>query len=189
VALHATAASAQRYAVSLRYARRHLGERRLQSLRPADLAALYATLARSGLAPRTVWHAHAVLHRALKQAKTWGLLRDNPAEAAELPPVPDHETRQLLDALRGQPLYLVASLGLASGMRRNEMQALRWRDVDLDTGRVSVETALEQTTAHGVRVKGPKTRRGRRTISLPAHVVTELRTHWRAQHESASPSE
>lgn len=191
VALHATAASAQRYAVSLRYARRHLGERRLQSLRPADLAALYANLMRSGLAPRTVRHAHAVLHRALKQAKTWGLLRDNPAEMAELPSVPDHElailqpdrAREMLDTLRGQPLYALASLALASGMRRNEMLALRWQDIDLDAGHLTVETALEQTTAHGVRVKGPKTRRSRRTISLPAHVIAELRAHWRVQQE------
>lgn len=191
VALHATPASARRYALSLGYARRHLGERRLQSLRRADLAALYATLLRSGLAPRTVRHAHAVLHRALKQAKIWGLLRDNPAEMAELPAMPDHElpilqpdrARELLDALRGQPLYLLARLALATGMRRNEMLALRWRDIDLDAGRVTVETALEQTAAHGVRVKGPKTRRSRRTISLPPHVVAELRAHWRTQQE------
>jgi integrase len=110
---------------------------------------------------------------------------------AELPSVPDQElailqpdrARELLDALRGQPLYMLASLALASGMRRNEMLALRWQDINLDAGRLTVETALEQTTAHGVRVKGPKTRRSRRTISLPVHVIAELRVHWRMQQE------
>ena len=189
--LHTTVASAQRYARSLAYARRHLGDRRLQALRPADLAALYATLSRAGLAPRTVKHAHNVLHRALEQAKLWGLLRDNPAEMAKPPSIPDEErailqpesARDLLERLRGQPLYLLASLALATGLRRSEALALRWRDVDLDARRLTVEQALEQTATHGIRTKGPKTRHGRRTISLPAHIVAELRAHWRAQQE------
>jgi integrase len=189
--LHTTLASAQRYARSVTYARRHLGDRRLQSLRPADLAALYATMSRAGLAPRTVKHAHNVLHRAFKQAKLWGLLRDNPAEMARPPSIPDEETailqpqraRALLERLHGQPLYLLASLLLATGLRRSEALALRWRDVDLDTGHLTVEQTLEQTVTHGVRIKGPKTRHGRRTISLPAHTVAELRAHWRAQQE------
>src|SRR5215469_378939 len=189
--LHTTVASAQRYARSLAYARRHLGDRRLQTLRPADLAALYATLSRAGLAPRTVKHAHNVLHRALEQAKLWGLLRDNPAEMAKPPSIPDEErailqpesARDLLERLRGQPLYLLASLALATGLRRGEALALRWRDVDLDAGRLTIEQSLEQTATHGIRVKGPKTRHGRRTISLSAHIVDELRQHWRDQRE------
>jgi integrase len=138
-----------------------------------------------------VKHAHNVLHRALEQAKLWGLLRDNPAEMAKPPSIPDEErailqperARDLLERLRGQPLYLLASLALATGLRRSEALALRWRDVDLDAGRLTVEQALEQTATHGIRTKGPKTRHGRRTISLPAHIVAELRSHWCAQQE------
>jgi integrase len=191
IALHVSAASAQRYTTSLSRVRRHLGDRRLQALRPADLAGLYAILVRAGLAPRSVEHIHLVLHRALRQAKLWGLLRDNPADLEKPPAVNDEEiailqpdrARELLDRLRGQPLYLIASLGLATGLRRSEMLALRWQDVDLDNGRLTVERALEQTTVYGVRVKGPKTRKDRRTISLSAHTVGELRGHWRTQQE------
>src|SRR5262249_14444307 len=91
------------------------------------------------------------------------------------------QARELLQRLRGHPLYTLASLALATGMRRNEMLALRWRDVDLDAGKLTIEQSLEQTPAHGNRVKAPKTRRGRRTISLPATIVTEVRRHWGAQ--------
>ena len=89
----------------------------------------------------------------------------------------------LLDRLRGKPLYLLASLGLGTGMRRSEMLALRWQDIDLDAGRLTIERSLEQTTAGGVKPKTPKTRAGRRTISLPVRLVAELRAHWREQQE------
>ena len=46
-----------------------------------------------------------------------------------------------------------------------------------------MELSLEETQAHGIRFKAPKTRNGRRTISLPAHIVAELRAHWRQQQE------
>ena len=191
VAVHVSAHSAGRYQGALGHVRRHLGDVQLQKIRPADVAGLCATLSRSGLAPRTIRLIHTVLHRALGQAKTWGLIRDNVTESVKPPPTPDQETsmlqpeqaRELLERLRGHPLYLLASLALATGMRRNEMLALRWRDVDLDAGRLTIEQSLEQTRAHGIRIKGPKTRKGRRTISLPASTVTELRAHWRAQQE------
>ena len=121
---------------------------------------------------------------------TAGVIRDNPAELAKPPREPDRETdmlqpdkAELLERLRGRPFYTLASLGVATDMRRNEMLALLWQDIDLDAGRLTVEQALEQTAAHGIRVKAPKTRHGRRTISLPVHIVTELRQHWREQQE------
>src|SRR5262249_52661607 len=177
--------------VSFAHARRHLGDRRLQSLRAADVAQLYANMTRAGLAPSTVKHAHVVLHRALGQAKVWGLLRDNPAELAKPPAVPAQElpilqpdrARDLLTRLRGQPLHLLAAFALATGMRRNEMLALRWQDLDLDAGRLTVQLSLEQTAAHGIRFKGPKIKHGKRTISLPPHIVAELCAHWRSQQE------
>jgi integrase len=191
IATHVSARSAERYVGALAHTREHLGDRLLQKLQPTDLAALHTALHRAGLAPRSIKFVHVVLHRALGQAKLWGMIRDNPAEIAKPPKAPQHEMEmlqpkdaaRLLERLQGKPLYLIASLGLGTGMRRNEMLALRWRDLDLDHARLTVATALEQTKAHGIRVKTPKTKHGKRTISLPAHIVTELRAHWKAQQE------
>jgi integrase len=191
VAINAGARTAERYRAAIAHPRRHLGDAQLQKVRPADIAALYATLSRSGLAPRSVQMVHRVLHRALGQAKSWGVIRDNVTEVIKPPPAPDQEkeilqpdqARELLKRLDGHPLYMLAVLALHTGARRNELLALRWQDVDLDAGRLRIETALEQTRVYGIRVKAPKTKKGRRTTSLPAAAVEALRLHWRAQQE------
>jgi integrase len=190
-AVHLSARSAQRYRGVLNHVRCHLGEAQLQKVRPAAIAALYAVLTRAGLAPRSIRLIHNVLHKALSQGKTWGVIRDNPADLARPPKAPDREVemlqpdqaRELLERLRGHPLYMLAALALHTGARRNELLALRWRDVDLETRQLRIETALEQTRAYGIRVKAPKTPKGRRTITLPAAAVEALRAHWRAQQE------
>jgi integrase len=71
---------------------------------------------------------------------------------------------------------------LGTGMRRGEILALRWQDLDLDAGILRVERSLEQTKA-GLRVKAPKTRHGRRAISLPDFLIGELRSHWKGLQE------
>jgi integrase len=67
-------------------------------------------------------------------------------------------------------------------MRRGELLALRWKDVDLEGGKLRIEQSLEQTGA-GLRFKAPKTKHGRRPIAIPAAVVSDLRTHWKASQE------
>ena len=67
-------------------------------------------------------------------------------------------------------------------MRRGEILALRWQDVDLDGGKLAVGQSLEQTAA-GLKFKGPKTKYGRRAITLPAATIAELRAHRLAQQQ------
>jgi integrase len=178
------------------HVRPHLGAWRLQKLRTVQFTELYGRLQQpkpeggAGLAPRTVGHIHRLMHRALGGAVKWGLLAVNPVDAAEPPRVerteieilsPD-EIKTLLQALRGRSLYPVAVLGLATGMRRGEMVALRWGDVDLEGGKIRVERSLEETNA-GLRFKQPKTKAGRRVVTIPPSVIAELRAHWSRQQE------
>jgi integrase len=177
------------------HVRPHLGARAIQKLRTVDFAELYGKLQQpkpegAGLAPRTVGHVHRLLHRVLGHAVKWSLTGGNPVTAAEPPRVQRSEIeilapgeiRAVLEALRGRPLYTVAVIGLATGMRRGEIAALRWDDIDLDGGKLRVERSLEQTNA-GLAFKAPKTKAGRRVVSIPASIVAELREHWRRQQE------
>jgi integrase len=169
----------------------HIGSRPIQKLRPIDLNSLYAKLLRGGLAPRTVGHVHRLLHRAFSFAMTWDVVQKNVASSVRPPRVPEEEIeiireddiKAVLQKLRGQPLYPIATLALATGMRRGELLALRWQDVDLDSGTVRVERSLEETKAGGLRFKEPKTKQGRRLITIPPSIITELRAHWKDQQE------
>jgi integrase len=173
-----------------------LGAISVQRLRPVHLQEAYAKLLQGGgitgkpLSSRTVGHVHRLLHRALGHATTWGILLQNPASvvspprvhAKEIEIIRDDEVRIVLEALRGQPLRMIAVLALATGMRRGELLGLRYRDIDLEAGKIRIERTLEQTRT-GLRFKAPKTRHGRRTITIPACVVEELRVHRLAQQK------
>jgi integrase len=167
----------------------------IQKLRPVQLNELYGKLLREGgeegrpLAARSVGHAHRTLRRALGHAVQWGVVLQNAAanigpprvEPKEIEILREDNVKTLLDKLHGSPLYMVALLGLSTGMRRGEMLALRWSDIVGNT--IKVERSLEHTKAAGLRFKSPKTRTGRRTISIPASVVAEVRAHRMAQQE------
>ena len=177
------------------HVRPHLGAARLQKLKPVHFAELYARLQRDTrakvqpngstitmppLSPRTVGHVHRLLHRVFGHAVTWGLLTTNPTDAIKPPPVEGLEIEILtedqvgivLQKLRGRNapgarlLYRIIIVMLASGVRRGEVLALRWKDVDLEAGRIRVEQSLEQTKA-GLRFKPPKTKHGRRHRTAP----------------------
>jgi integrase len=85
--------------------------------------------------------------------------------------------------LAGRRIWAPAVTSLFTGMRRGELLALRWHDIDLDRKEIKVHAALEQTVEHGTRFKGPKTASGKRTIALPDIVVDTLRDHRRQQLE------
>jgi len=173
----------------------HIGALPIQKLRPVQLNELYGKLLREGgkegrpLSARSVGHAHRVLRRAIGHAVQWGVVLHNAAanvsaprvEPTEIEILREDDVQALLDKLRGGSLYMVALLGLSTGMRRGEMLALRWGDVVGNM--IRVERSLEHTKAGGLRFKSPKTRTGRRTISIPASVAAELRAHRMAQQE------
>lgn len=174
----------------------HLGGVVLQNLRPAQISEWYAKLLKAGgaaggpLSARTVGHAHRVLHRGLERAFSLELVARNVTHAIRPPRIADKEVvslgaDQITDMLRkldGHALHPIAVLALGTGMRRAEICALAWGAVDLDAGVVRVERSLEETKA-GLRFKSPKTRSGRRAVSLPASVVDVLRRHRQRQLE------
>jgi len=142
-----------------------------------------------GLSPQTVQHHHRLLYEALSTAVKWGLLHVNPADAVTAPKVrrkeptvlTEEQTEMLLTAARGSRVYLPVVLAVGSGLRRGELLALRWSDIDLETGKVTVLRTLSETREDGLTFKEPKSATSRRVVTLPAFAVEALKEHKKAQ--------
>jgi integrase len=80
-------------------------------------------------------------------------------------------------------LYVPAMISLFTGMRLGEVLALRWGRVYLDRNTISVRDALEHTKVHGIRFKPPKSKAGRRDVTLPDLLTDLLREYRREQLE------
>lgn len=143
---------------------------------------------KGGLSPRTLRHHERVLHQVIRYGQEQGLIGLDPLRFVRLPrliktemAILDAEDQaKLLRAARGSDLFMPVFLALATGMRRGEVLALRWPDIDLKAGRISVVRALEVTRA-GLAFKAPKSASSVRTIALSASVVDQLKAY-RAEH-------
>jgi len=159
-----------------------LGDCRLQKLTSTQIDSLYTELA-AKIAPRTCHHVHVVLGSALGAAVRTRNLVVNPMAQLLNVPSPgeaDHgialdEERlgKLVDGFRNSPLFEIVAIAAYTGMRRNEILALRWSDFDAAAKTLKIERALEQTKA-GISFKPPKTKRGYRTIEIDNTLVGML---------------
>ena len=164
------------YELSLRRIERLLGAVPLTRLNPHLIQRAYGELLAGGLSPWTVLQSHAVLHRALKQARHWGLT------LVAVPRPRQHEMRALsaaqLSTLLASsrhshwfPLWVL--LGTA-GLRIGEALGLKWSDVDLDAGRLQVRRALQRQRGRGLVFVEPPSPIGAGAWSVSAG--------WRSRH-------
>ncbi|HEY7063806.1 MAG TPA: tyrosine-type recombinase/integrase [Chloroflexota bacterium] len=168
------------------YWKPELGHIQIQKLTPPMLVASYARW-RPDHSGGTLLNVHRCLHRALVVAVRWGLVARNVADAVEPPKAQRHtpalwsqeQAAQFLQATRQDAWHPLWALLLGTGCRPGEAAGLRWRHVDLDSGTVSISSAIGYVGTVPVE-ETPKTRSGIRTISLPGFTADALRA-WKAQ--------
>jgi integrase len=181
----------ERYAEIVRcYLKPALGAIVLQRLAPSDIQRAYNSFDRNP-SPRTRRHIHRILKSVLARAVEQQALSRNPADALKrLPKVEPkqinaltvEQSTRLLKAIRHTMTYWPTLIALATGMRRGEILALRWKSVDLERGTVRVVESLEQTKA-GLRFKSTKSEKAR-AVPLPKFAIAALRDWKREQAES-----
>jgi integrase len=169
-----------------------LGSLPLQGVTAGRLNSFYAELLASGrkdgkggLSPATVRYIHAVLRKAFSDALRWNLLTRNVADAADPPRVARpqiktwsaREVRAFLKHVESDRLYAPYVLAATTGMRRGEVLALRWQDVDLSAGRLSVVRSLTVVGGYETQFSEPKTSRGKRSVALDPQTVKILKEH------------
>lgn len=140
------------------------------------------------LKSQTVRVLHVQLHKAFAQAVTWGLIPKNPSagakvkrgKAAKKRVLTGEETVQLLENFRTTDIYIATLLIVCTGLRRGEVLALRWSDVDFDRKLLMVEQGISrvQGTTH---LSNLKTEASERWVSMPSVLVEALREHRQTQ--------
>jgi integrase len=167
-----------------------IGHLRAADLRPADVEHFYATQLPAGrldgregpLSPTTVHRMHALLHAALRRAVRQGLCLRNAADAVTPPQatageqrvLQPAEVRALLDRARNHRLFGLLFLALSTGMRQGELIGLRWSDVDLEAGLLTVRVQRQYVTGAGIQERPTKGYRGDRPVELTADELLVL---------------
>ncbi|HCP60648.1 MAG TPA: site-specific integrase, partial [Dehalococcoidia bacterium] len=176
--------------------RRHLipalGNIALTQLKPAQLQHYYSEKLASGrcdgkgaLSPRTVRHHHVTLHDALEHAVKMGLLSRNVADAVDPPryqrpqwqTLSEFDINTLLEAAKKTPYYVIFYQALFTGMRRSELLALRWCDVDLLLCEVHITRTLHHLRTGEIVIRVPKSAKGRRMVALSPSAALLLQEH------------
>ena len=173
------------------YLKPALGQLTLAKLNPQHVQAFTNGQLNQGLSPRTAQLSLVILRHALNQAEKWGLVPRNVAKLVDSPKVSRPEAQYLtpeqanrfLSAAKGNRLEALYTVALAIGLRQGEALGLRWRDVNLEEGTLTVCQAVERIGGKRFGEPGklqfvePKTGRSRRSIAVPESIVRSLRSH------------
>jgi integrase len=165
-----------------------LGHRKLKNLAPDHVQYFYQSKLDAGLAPGTVRLMHGILHKALEQAVKWGVVSRNVCRAVtppkpnpeEIRPLDAEQSKRMLEASRGNRLEALYILAITAGLRIGELLALKWEDVDLETGALRVRRTRSQAKT-GPTFTAPKNGKGR-SIILTRRAVEALKAHKAAQN-------
>ena len=182
------------------YIKPRLGNKKMNSITPADIQRLYTKLKKDGrvhehpehgrtLAAGTVRRIHTMLHRALRDAVKARIIPRNPAEGLTLPKadcpakrvLTDRELDKFMEVIKADPFWRdFFYTELTTSLRRGEICGLQWRDFDSETGTLQISRTLHRKTGGGFETGETKTGRGRRKILLPQSTANMLRVRQKA---------
>jgi integrase len=183
--------TAARYESDLRlHVKPALGHLLLSKVDLSVVEAFYSRKHAEGLSPATVRCLRTVIHGALKTAVHWRLLAFNPATKAVLPEPGGTERKVLLPteaaalvrATAGGSLYALVVVAMTTGLRIGELLGLKWSDLDLEVGALSVQRTQARTKG-GLFTKPPKTKASARLVEFGPDLARVLRQHRAKQAE------
>lgn len=166
-----------------------IGHIPLQKLRSQVIQELYLDLQKAGLSPNTVRTIHIILKGAFTAAVTWKKISTNPcndvvpprAQKKERAFLTQEQAQHLLTLAQGRRIACLLTLALTTGMRRGELLALRWSDIDFEKATLQVSRSLSyynpEKTGYIYEEAEPKTASSRRLIPLPQVTAQALQKH------------
>jgi len=166
-----------------------IGQITLKDLRTEHVQGLYNRLINQEVGSYTILKVHTLLHSSLKLAVQTGMIGRNPVSYAHPPKEPvtemailnESQVSQFLVSIIGHRWEALFHLAIVTGMRQMELLGLKWDDLDWIRQTIKVERQLARPDKTGVRFLGPKTRFGRRTVSLGEKTTLVMRDHYERQ--------
>ena len=166
------------------YIKPHLGDIKLKALRAEHVQKMVNAMIDKGLAPKNIRDTFNNVNAATKQAVKLRMIPYNPCEGVVLPKrkkftaeVYDTEMlNHLLELARPTDFYIPLLLLITAGLRRGELLALKWSDVDFKKGIISIRRSMVRGE-DGFIIKAPKSEAGIRDIHLGAEVMEELKRY------------
>ncbi|MDA0658602.1 MAG: tyrosine-type recombinase/integrase [Planctomycetota bacterium] len=187
VKLNRAARTHEEYEMAVRlYIVPYIGHRKLAKLSAQDLESWQASLVKKGHSDHCRMRAIRVLRAALNSAIRNQVIQFNPVSAIAKPKVVSREV-QPLEVDQCERLFAeaetnrlgdIVTLAVMTGLRLGELLALEWNDINLAEGVLSVRRTLVETNS-GLSLKEPKSRAGRRVITLGRPAIEALRNRRR----------
>lgn len=161
-----------------------LGQVKLDKLTPLQVEDMVVGVLDSGQSPARAIRCLKVLKMALSQAVDWGLTSRNAAERVKPPKAVKREmqvwtpeqVQRFLKAAEGHRYYALFYTAIATGMRRGELMALEWADVDVDRAQLTVSRSVVYVQG-SLHMSEPKTAAGKRVVALSPDVLAVLKDH------------
>ncbi len=166
----------------------NMGGMKLTALKPAHIQSYYSKMAATKedggaeLSGTSVLYHHRIIREALDHAVNMGYIPYNPADRVQPPrknkpeikALTVEQAQHILTTYKEHRIYPCILIALKTGMRLGEICGLRWQNVDLEAGTISVTHALQRQNSVLV-LKEPKTKKSRRCIPIPADLVAGLK--------------
>lgn len=159
-----------------------LGYMQLSSIKPIHIQNLINDMGKNGRAKSTQKKVLIALNSIFKYAVVNGLILGNPAQYIELHEVPVKkiealtiaQLKELLSLAKGTRAELAVHLCVFCGIRRGELVALRWSDIDLQNARINITKSVEFIKNQPVE-KAPKSASGVRSIPIPTQLLNMIK--------------
>jgi integrase len=180
-----------KYKKLIKYIVAELGNVWLQKLTPEQVRRFYTRLGKKkedggrGLSSKTIHEVHGVLHLALENAVRWSYVSRNVCDLVKPPrivsreptPLTLEQAQALLETVREHRLEVLLAVAVVTGMRRGELVALRWSNIDFKRKTLLVLHTVDYIPKYGYVETEPKTKAGKRLVKLPDFLLDMLKQH------------